>query len=541
MKSKRQELPETTRTIVVLAACCLFAVTGESVAQKISENNEDLLRFLNGDSLHGKFLGMKGGTEIRWQHGNARDKMILDASKLRRLAFNGGRARMPLKSPSFILLQDGDRLPGRITGLDDEELTIETEFTGTATIPRKFIRQIAPNPHGGAVHYIGPFTADEWTVLAPEEGEKAKEKPAKKEEKADPDKAAKGGEEEAEAKEEGPWVFSGGAYYSNGQLPITVDAKVPDKARIRFTLAWRNRLNAAIAFHATLKQPDKPEAEDKEEKEEKEAEAGKKAKKPAAGVARNNSTSSGFALTYGRSYVLTIYSNYAQLYRCDFDEDGDPEMDRLSTSSANLRLEEAGEAEFELRCDRQSGGISLFADGRFISQWEDGQGYAGTGSHLGFACQSSGSRLRVSDVVVTSWNGMVDSARSMEVEDRDIVLLSNGTDRYSGKVLALENGKFRIQGTYAEMQIPLSEVQEIRFAKKTTAAKEEEEAEDSRETVRLLFQPFGRLTVMPLEATPDRMKARHAAIGDLELDLRYSGLLEFSFSDSVLDSWDDDF
>ncbi|NIP96616.1 MAG: hypothetical protein GWO24_25550, partial [Akkermansiaceae bacterium] len=69
---------------------------------------------------------------------------------------------------------------------------------------------------------------------------------------------------------------------------------------------------------------------------------------------------------------------------------------------------------------------------------------------------------------------------------------TNGTDRFSGRVLSLENDEFRIKGTYAEMRIPQEEVQEIRFARDAQA---EKDPEGTREAVRLILQPVGRLTV----------------------------------------------
>lgn len=527
MRSNRHGARNITRRLVATPLVCTLLAVGLAPAQS-EKATADLLRFENGDSLHGKFLGMKD-SEIRWRHSEARETINLKTIKLRRVAFNGGRSRKTLRSPSFVHLQGGDRIPGTIISLDREKLVLETEFAGTTTIPREFISQVSPNPHGGAVHYIGPFSEEDWTVIEPkpepEEAEGGEQKAEEKEAAPDPDAVP-------EEKTEGPWVFSGGAYYSNGQLPIAIDTNAPGKTRIRFTLAWRNRLNAAIAFHATLKQPEVPAAEEGADDDEKEG----KAPRP---VIRERAGTAGFAYTYGHSYVLTIYSNYAQIYRCGFNEDGEADMKRLSNSSANLRLEETGQAEFELRCDREAGTITLFANGRYISQWKDGLGYVATGSHLAFACQSGTSRLRVSDVVVTSWNGMIDSAQSMEADNRDIILLTNGTDRFSGDLISLVDGKYRIKGTYAEMIVPQEDVQEIRLAREKRAELDEEER--SRQAVRLLLQPYGRLTVRPQEATADRMRARHPAMGDLTLDLRYMGLMEFSFSNSVLDSWDDDY
>ena len=480
-------------------------------------NPEDLLRFRNGDSLHGSFLGLSGG-DLRWRHTEARDTITLKTDKLRRLSFHGGRSRKNLRSPSYIQLTGGDRIPGTLISLDSEKLLMDTEFAGNVSIPREFISQISPRPHGGLIHYIGPFSADEWTVIDPPE--KAEKDPKKENE---PKK-----EDEPGEAPEPPWVFSGGAYYSNSQRPIAIDTKSTDQVRIRFTLAWRNRLNAAIAFHATMKQPEPPEKED----EDGEKEPKRIAKPEGAG-------SKGFAYTYGHSYVLTIYSNYAQIYRCDFNEEGEADMDRLSNSSANLRLEETGQAEFELRCDRLSGTIALFANGRFVSQWNDRQGYVGTGSHLAFASQNSAARLRISDVIVTAWNGMIDSAQSMETENRDVILLTNGTDRFSGELASLQDGRFVVKGTYAEMTVPQEEVQDIRLARAAQTGEDEEEA--SRQRVRLLLQPYGRLTLRPIEASSDRLRAHHPALGDLTLDLHYAGLMEFSFGSSVLDSWDDDY
>ena len=429
--------------------------------------------------------------------------------------------------------QAADRIPGTLLSLDSEKLVMETEFAGNISIPREFISQISPRPHGGLIHYIGPFSADEWTVIVPQEKEenepKEKEAPEKGANEApekEPDDAP---EKEPDDAPEPPWVFSGGAYYSNSQLPIAIDTKSADQVRIRFTLAWRNRLNAAIAFHATMKQPVPPEQAEEEGVEKVQKRIGKP----------EGAGSKGFAYTYGHSYVLTIYSNYAQIYRCDFNEEGEADMDRLSNSSANLRLEETGQAEFELRCDRLSGTIALFANGRFVSQWNDRQGYVGTGSHLAFAAQNSAARLRISDVIVTAWNGMIDSAQSMETENRDVILLTNGTDRFSGELASLQDGKFSIKGTYAEMTVPQEEVQDIRLARTGQTGEDEEEA--SRKRIRLLLQPYGRLTLRPIEASSDRLRAHHPALGDLTLDLQYAGLMEFFFGSSILDAWDDDY
>ncbi|NNC88587.1 MAG: hypothetical protein HKN82_09040 [Akkermansiaceae bacterium] len=491
-----------------------FATTALIFAEAPAEGDTDLLRFTNGDSLHGRFNGMEDASVVEWSRSNIRNPLILGTAKLRRIALNGGRGIKSLDTPSFVALTNGDRIPGRVTAVDGETVTLETSFAGTLALPRKHVTTIAPNPHGGAVHYIGPFSEEGWELL-----ESGDADPDPGEEPAEEDDLKKADADDAEPAR--PWVFSGGAWYSNAQVPIAIDAHLPDKARIRFRMAWRNRLSAVIAFHATLETPDPPEPEEG-------------AKAPAQLRERQGN---GFAQTYGESYVLNVYSSYAMLYRCSFDKEGAPQMDRLSANSANVRLSEVGEADFELRCDRTSNNISLYIDGRFVSQWEDPNGYSGTGTHLAFASQNSPGRLRISDVVASSWNGMLDSARSMESTERDVVLLTNGTDRFSGEIAGLENDKFLLNGTFAEMRLPVAEIEEIRFARKSRVKL----PEASGQAIRILLQPAGRLTVEPVKSTRASMSARSAAFGDFALDLGYASLLEFSFSDSILDDWDEDF
>jgi hypothetical protein len=516
-----------------------------AIAAPLGDPDPDLLRFMNGDALHGQFEGLQEESIIEWSGSSLKTSVLLQTGKLRRVAFNGGRGTRSLTTSAYVHLPNGDRIPGEIVALDERSITIDSAVAGTLTVPRSNVSAIAPNPHGGAVHYIGPFSPDDWKVIDPsEEKEKGEEEDANEELNAQAPNQEDEAPEDGDEEDEKPWIYASGAWYSNSQLPIKVDAHIPDKARIAFRLAWRNRLNAVIAFHATteLPEPEEPdeadedaEGEDGDDSEDPEPEK-KAPKKPVRPMIQGRS-SSGYPLIYGHSYVLTIYSNYTTLYRCGFDKDGNPKQTRLSSSSSNIRLEDAGEAEFELRCDRENNSITLFVDGKYVGQWEDLDGYVGSGSHMAFACQNNTSRIRVSNLAVTTWNGMIDSARSMDSAERDVILLTNGTDRFSGDLTTLEDGKFHLQGTYADMQIPIEQVQEIRFARKRLA----ELPAPSGKAVRLLFHPVGRLTVEPVEATRTTLEAQSPTLGDVKLDLRFASIIEFSFSDSILDSWDDDF
>ncbi|HCQ39827.1 MAG TPA: hypothetical protein DIV39_11785, partial [Verrucomicrobiales bacterium] len=103
--------PRITKAILALGVALSSSLLGENPSQP-----EDLLRFRNGDSLHGSFLGLGDG-ELRWRHSEAAEPITLRTDKIRRLSFNGGRARKNLRSPSFVQLADGDRIPGTLVSL----------------------------------------------------------------------------------------------------------------------------------------------------------------------------------------------------------------------------------------------------------------------------------------------------------------------------------------------------------------------------------------------------------------------------------------
>ena len=90
MKNNTPRGPYNTILIVLYLAWGIlppFATSAEEPGKP-----EDLLRFRNGDSLHGAFLGLSDG-ELRWRHSEARDTITLKTQKLRRLSFHGGRSR----------------------------------------------------------------------------------------------------------------------------------------------------------------------------------------------------------------------------------------------------------------------------------------------------------------------------------------------------------------------------------------------------------------------------------------------------------------
>jgi hypothetical protein len=333
------------------------------------------------------------------------------------------------------------------------------------------------------------------------------------------------------------WKHSGSSWYWQSKETGTALVKktgMPDRAILRFDIAWKRTLSCAIAFHANFKQAKQVVADEGED----DVQAG--ARKMMAGKVMNSTS---LPDIFGDSYVLQIYSNFVMLHRTSFDKDGKPRLDRMETTNSTMRLGDTGKATVEIRCNRPTGEIALFINGQFAAQWsevagEDGAGgYAGKGDGFGFLVQSEDSPVRISEVVVAEWNGMPDAARSLQVEDSDIVLLSNGTDRFSGKVTGLSQGKLKLEGRYGDFEFPINEIAEVRFAK-SRIAKAPDVPSDEMKT---RLYPLGRISGRPLVGDSSNLRILNGAFGEIDINLDYAVMLEFQETESFLDDWDEEF
>jgi len=480
----------------------------------------DLLRFTNGNRLDGHFGGLKPGPTLLWQRDDVAAPVEFKTSQLRQVVLRGGHAAKPFTDLSSIGLINGDRIPGTITSLNDHEVTIDTVFAGPMIVRRDNVSLLAPNPLGGRLLYSGPFSGEGWTQSAPQEDRSGLTLPPTNEKKDDDDVP------------KGPaWSYSGGSWYSRqGQSALIRNVGLTDRSVVRFHLAWKSRLAIAVAFQADLKEAPKP----------KNAEEGKEAKAPGRmGMGMDVGGSTSYPKLFGNAYVMNLYPNYVILYRSGYDADGKPYVDRIQAGGTNIRLAEAGEADVELRCNRLTGEISLFLNGEFALQWTEPtgagkNGYAGQGGALGFMVQSSGTPVRVSDVVAAEWNGMPDAARSLQADDQDIVLLTNGTDRFSGEVSGLAEGKLQLKGRYGNFDFPISEVSEVRFARNHQAKK----AAEPSEAVFVRFHPFGRVSGAPSDGPAGTLSLTTPLSGKINLNLDYAVMVDFKNSTSFLDDWD---
>jgi hypothetical protein len=483
----------------------------------IAENN-DLLRFDNGDQLHGDYEGLGENNTVIWNRNKPEGKAIqFNSSDIRQVILNAGKPEKVITNLSYIGTINGDRFPSIIQEIDDKRALVQTDVAGVLEIPRDQIAIIAPNPMGGRVLYHGPFDKAEWTQRT-----------------YNHTKGIPKDIDEADIEKESPlWKFSGSAWYwKDGRMgtAITRDTGMTDRSVLQFDIAWKNRLSLTVAFHANFKTPDnvKPTNQPND---------------------HGQSTSiSNLPHIFGSSYILHLYSNYVVLYRSGFDDEGKSFMTRLQSKNSSLRLSNSGSAEIEIRCNRVSGEIILFIDGEFVCDWKEKADrqinpdappdeYIGKGEGYGFMLQMDDSPLRISDVIVADWNGIPDSARSLESDTSDIVLLNNGTDRFSGKISSVKDGKVNLIGKFGKFSFPINEISEIRFAK--SSLKTVDPSKESEFKVK--FHPHGSISGQIISGNLKNIHLNNSAAGEINIDLSSASILEFKSMKSYLDDWNVEF
>jgi hypothetical protein len=472
----------------------------------------DLLRFTNGDQLHGTFQAIHPGSLMTWLREDLSEPVVFKSNLLRHIVLRQGRPAQPLASLASVSLINGDRIPGMLTDLNQSSITLQTSLGDALTIPRDQVTMLAPSPTGGRLQYYGPFSEDGWKMVSP----------------TFPDGLPPPSHEDTESV--GRWVFSGASWIWPGKIPNTAllrENALPARSIIRFDLDWKNQLFVAIAFHADFTKPKPPSPDDPP-------------RRPGGFTPGDPAV---LPLLFGNSYVLQLFTTHISLFRTSINEDGKGAIDRIQLNGNPIRIGDAGKASVEIRCNRPNGEIALFINGEFVVQWSDPTAMQPgpapdviKGNGLGFLVQTHEAAVKLSDLMIAEWNGMPDSARSLQVDEQDIILLANGTDRFSGRVTAFENDQIHVAAKLGNFQIPLAEIAEIRFAKNQLATP----AEPSPENLTIRFSPFGQISGVPLTGTSSAITLKHPAYGETTVRLDSAVMLEFHPPLNSIEDWDAD-
>jgi hypothetical protein len=301
---------------------------------------------------------------------------------------------------------------------------------------------------------------------------------------------------------------------------------MPERSVLRFDLAWKNRLGVALGFHLDFSK-------------------NKAADQSAPGVvaAVAGGDIADFARFCGSGYMMQLYSNYVMMYRCEPGKDGRPRLERFQSGSYSVRVGELGRARVEIRSNPAQGSFALFLNDEFAVQWSEPAAMDKTAtkpsSGLAFAAHGEDVALRVSDIMVSEWNGMPDSARSMEMDDQDVVLMADGVDRYSGRLVGLDaDGRIALEAKHGGFAFPLRDVAEVRFAKKRLVNKPEDALTGS---LVVRFAPIGSISGRPESGESGRLVMKHPVMGAIDLSLESAVMLDFNGSKHLIEDWDGEF
>ena len=127
----------------------------------------------------------------------------------------------------------------------------------------------------------------------------------------------------------------------------------------------------------------------------------------------------------------------------------------------------------------------------------------------------------------------------MRTKQRDVILLTNGLDRFSGSFNHIKDNMVSFTGAYGTpFTMPVNEVQEIHFA--TNKLRNLDEQEDDT-SVDFHILPRGRISGTPGKGSSKNTKLTSSLLGEINLDASYVNIIDFSHQNNLLDLWDDNF
>ncbi|MDP0489770.1 MAG: hypothetical protein Q7Q71_01820 [Verrucomicrobiota bacterium JB023] len=138
--------------------------TVEETAEEI-ELVEDQIVFANGNTFHGKLLSMgEQGVSLTTAH--SPDTLNFESHSFSQLNFASSELPPEYPASEKVFLINGDTLPGSLTALNDDALTLQGMINDSLVIDRKFVDKMRVNIHPQRLVYRGPAPLSDWEQLA---------------------------------------------------------------------------------------------------------------------------------------------------------------------------------------------------------------------------------------------------------------------------------------------------------------------------------------------------------------------------------------
>ena len=265
------------------------------------------------------------------------------------------------------------------------------------------------------------------------------------------------------------WSYRDGALNVTNRGVIGRDMKLESSARLAFDLRWEGNFQLTVTMHAeTLDRHDYRKG----------------------------------------AYLFSLTPSYASFRRVQ------PGSGTMTLGDVQFpHLANKTKARFDLRSHREKAIFALLADGEVIASWKDARGFVARGSGVSFSASAHQSALSLSRILVTEWDGHLESElESADNPSSDGLLLVN-RDQPKGRVRGIRDEQIRFHlRNRLEVGIPLERVRQIYFHRpeepgnKALADKE----------IRVSLSGGGRLSFALTEWTKEVVRGVSSTFGPVE-------------------------
>ncbi len=176
----------------------------------------DVVRFLDGSQLHGRFVAFKAEAGVQWKHDSSIEPFTIAARALHRIQFEkrGQRPGSTLLNCRFRFNND-DELLGNLEGFDEDFVWFQSWFAGRLKARRDTLKSIKFFSRGLRDIYSGPNGLEGWNAGDPR-----------------------------------LWRQENDALVGAQNAFLGRSFDLPDRARIEFKLGWEGALNLYLSIYS---------------------------------------------------------------------------------------------------------------------------------------------------------------------------------------------------------------------------------------------------------------------------------------------------
>ena len=244
-----------------------------------------------------------------------------------------------------------------------------------------------------------------------------------------------------------------------------------------------------------------------------------------------------FLSTSGKSrhpssgYSLQVNRTYLNLSR-------NGQNNLMHQSAPQLR--EQTNALFEFYIDRRpEGKNAIYIDGKKFHEWDGVDDTAMKGKWILFSPQTSNKAIKISDIIVSLWDGRLpiitdaenpDATGLFEGMEGQRIDLANG-DSLLGKIMGVNEGATKVKTSLGDVIIPVNRLRSFQLHESEETLKE---PRMYKEDVRAWFTEGGFVTLKIARLNDKKIAGYSQVFGDAEFDLTAFSRIEFNIWDNDL-------